>query len=300
MARVASIVQPYKNHRTNISIQNISKSLRELDRSVPSYPAPNEMSMIADDMLPPQVKLRRSLTSLLVNACRINLCLVALPSLLETGKDEDGILLQGRNAASDIVEQRRDRNCSYYDKSWGTRFALLSAGIYLMLDLICFQTTKSSQEIEDLHRKAAFTIETLERGSVNPREGAGILHRLIRISQAWPSHKPIDKNGLFHIMSLAARRESTKAEDHNMISADLIRHVENTELQMLGNQAPSTAGYEMLGEDHLFNMDSHFPVDFNAMGFDLFSQMPSDSLEWSANILPDILPGAYHNGSYSH
>lgn len=300
VARMASVFQPYKNRGAKITVENIRNSLQSLDRSLPAYLMSSEQLSISQDAISSQAKLQRSLMLLMLNACSINLCLSALPIILDLGDDRDDFLSRGRAAASNLIEQRRIENCTYFRKAWGPRMAILSAGIYLMLDLICFRRTKSAIEVQETHGKVAFVLQILESESGSWREVTNILHRLIRIFHALPEERVIAKSNLFHIMNLAAI--PAKETDENLIRtfATPPERSNRDPSHALGSQELMASENDMFGEYDLLNLDSHFSMEFSGIGFDLFQQVPDDSLDWSIDIMSTVLPESHSSGNYLH
>lgn len=298
VARMASVFQPYKNRGAKITIENIRNSLQGLDHSLPAYLISNEQLSISQDTLPSQIKLQRSLMLLMHNACSINLCLSALPMIIDLGDDQDDFLSRGRNAATSLVEQRKIENCSYFRKAWGPRMATLSAGIYLMLDLICFRRTKSAVDVKNTHGKVTCVLQILEAESGSWREVTNILHRLIRIFHALPEERVIAKSSLLHIMNLAAIPAKEAGEDLS-INLTPRERINLDSAHDLGSQALMISENDMFGEYGL-NLDSHFAMEFSGIGFDLFQQVPDDSLDWSIDIMSTVLPESHSNTDYIH
>jgi len=292
IARIASIVQPYRSCRTKVTIPSISTTLQELDdlaQSLPFHFISNTKPLPQDETIPLQAQIQRLLIVQMLEACRINICLAALPVILDTGEDCNKLLWRGRNAAINLVEQRRTESFSYFRKAWGPRAALLSAGIYLMLDLICFRSTKSMPEVENVLEMVTFVLQILDTSPKPSCDSARVLHRLIQISNSWPEARAVDKQSLVHIMGLAAtpvggvdnpsmRNPGVQFGQHGSESAQLLKQ----DQQILENR--------MFEGENLSILDAHFPLDFDGIALDFFQQVSDGSVDWSTIFPPDPLP----------
>jgi hypothetical protein len=142
----------------------IRRALRELN--LVTQMLPSHLSCVRHDEPPPQweemcpwIPIQRSLVTILLEVCRINLCISYLPQLLEAGQDNLELHECGLHAATNVVEIRRSDPSRNFKKFWGVPACTVAAGMFLALDLICLEANKSCSEIEEQQKSIEFCIQ---------------------------------------------------------------------------------------------------------------------------------------------
>lgn len=141
----------------------------------------------------------------LLEVCRLDLCLSCLPRLLETGEDKLGLQGYGLQAATRIVLLQRQNPSKVSKKFWGTTASLIAAGVFLILDLICFRSTKSDIQEAGQPETVNYCIQILEDAATSQVNGSIILKGLLHFYSVGLAGGVVDKHTLLRVMNLAAK-----------------------------------------------------------------------------------------------
>jgi hypothetical protein len=146
---VSNIARIIYTHGRNVknSLAGVRETLHKLHRISQGLPHHLQITEIANFVPPnehfPWTLIQRSSLDSLLQACRTNLCFSRLPHLLDTRDDEFSLQECGRQAAMRLVEIQQLTQTITANKLWGTTASLMAAGMFLLLDLICFKSSKS-------------------------------------------------------------------------------------------------------------------------------------------------------------
>lgn len=163
MVKIAYILHRHIKGIKLRSAMTIRRALHELNLVMQKLPAHlsrfghDELCLQWDDMFP-SIPIQRSLVRLLLEVSRINLCISHLPQPPETGQDNLDLHESGLQAATDFVEIRRRDPSKIFKKFWGVPVCTAAAGMFLALDLICFEAVKSPSEIEQQQENIDFAL----------------------------------------------------------------------------------------------------------------------------------------------
>ncbi|RDW69864.1 hypothetical protein BP6252_08884 [Coleophoma cylindrospora] len=290
--KIAFIVQLFRSRGMKISAERVRDTLQQLEdlsESLPSHLCPSEhLERFQQDLECPWIPIQRSFMVQLFEACRVSICIAALPGILDKGKDPLDIISRGRRAAVSVIAQRKTQLSRYFCQSWGPRAALLSAGIFLALDLICFGGAKSAFEVKELSEKLDFAIRLLQKGPQQISEGPAVLGRLLKVFHKATGGN-VDKQTLFAIMASAAVPESTVHGDGPGLATVPLESSQwsANDYNNAGLYTAPEFGDMVFGTGGVTGMESDVFMDFNGFTFDNCSNLSSEaSSEWLQNTLP--------------
>lgn len=186
----------------------VRETLRKLDRISQELPDHLQSSEIANFVPRNEnfqwIPIQRSALDGLLQACRISLCFSSLPHLLETGEDEFCLQESGRQAATRLVETQQWTQTNLGNKLWGTTASLIAAGMFLLLDLMCFKNSKSVIEVASQLETIHLSIHMLESASTSRIDGSAVLKRLLHLHNISFASQPLDSQTLLKIMRHAS------------------------------------------------------------------------------------------------
>lgn len=207
VARIASIVRPYRDRSIKFSAAAACKTLQALNslaQALPPHLSMDKDPRFAETTLFSWMEAQRSLVVMLLSVYRINVCLLALLETLETGEDSFDFRGCGRRAAITIVEHLRDQPVNFFSKLWGQRSCIFSAGVYLALDIICFRRTKNAADIESQMEKIHLALQMLQNMEGDANEGSEVLKRLLRVYHQWPVQQVVQRQTIIGILVFVA------------------------------------------------------------------------------------------------
>lgn len=268
-ANLASIVRPYRdcNKRTPaISAWKTLQALQLLEASLPAHLSKPLLEDVAiGRMQSSWVSTQRSLCIDLLQICRVSICLVALPEILETKQDEYDLKRFGRQAASILIDHRRYDSTPYFGRLWGPKRSIWAAGIYLALDLICFAREKSPQETEEQLQRITLVFEILSTESEQAQSQTQVLMRLLEIYNQSKNINLTGKDDLFHIMDSVASPDRVISNDGAYMAQNPLEHSGADATYMHSN-------LDQLLDVHAWGSDGFdSSMEFNEPTFDLFS-----------------------------
>ncbi|KAH7309983.1 hypothetical protein BKA65DRAFT_414326 [Rhexocercosporidium sp. MPI-PUGE-AT-0058] len=207
VARIASIVRPYRDRSVKYSVPgacNTLQALESLAQALPPHLSLDKDPWFSKTSLFPWIEAQRSLVIMLLSVCRINVCLLGLLETLETGDDPFDFRGCGRRAALKIVSHLQEQPVRFFSKMWGQRSCIFSAGVYLALDLICFRRSMSGTDIESQLAAINFTRQRLQEIDSNANEGPEVLKRLLCLFHQWPVQQVVQRQTIIGILVCVA------------------------------------------------------------------------------------------------
>lgn len=289
VARIATIVQPYRNRTCPVSVEAISKSIQDLDvmdQTLPPYLSAADGSTTSSKAMNNSwIETQRNLLLVLIESCRLTLCLAALPEILDTEGDAFNLQYIGRHAAIKIVEQRQKYPSAFFAKFWGPRVGMLSAGIYLILDLLCFRAKKSLSETERSLTNVSFALQLLKNGPERDQSGSQILERLLHLFNSSTADWCMNKQTLLGLMTFAGGASATQHERHPDEESP------HDPQWLPGAQGDIATQTTQVFDDGLLSQPNGIPeqgIDFDGFNFDLFQHMWEGGIDWSNNTLPIV------------
>lgn len=301
-AKMARILHNYCSTNAEVSDTRVPKAIQSIDlltRGLPRHLSQDLVFSQVEDAWPTWVHCQRSQTALLLNICRINLCISLLPQIVETKEDKFCLQRCGRHAANDILRTRQNDPVSYFKKFWGVRCSTLAAGIYLALDLICFAVEKSPAEIEEQLQSIDFCIEILQDGNEILKEGPLTLRRLVHIFHSWVPGQVVDGNTLLGVMKMAATPFNPSTTTVFGAGNELPFHFNwflNPTERESNNQTTGIPTYDNVGTEYystrgIGSTNMNYTMDFDGVDFDIGPSIPGMDVEWTGNTLFDLFPG---------
>ena len=184
LSRLAHVIHNNVRH-IKTSPASLFEALQQIKRISQNLPLHLQSSENAS--LPSKVEdidwivIQRNQLANLLEICRTDLCFSCLPQLLEIGRDKFNLQKRGLQAAIQLANLQ-ERNASInIQKFWGTTASIIAAGVFLILDLICFKNAKSNSEVVGQLKAIDTCIRFLQDGASAKFGGATILKRLLHL-----------------------------------------------------------------------------------------------------------------------
>ncbi|KAH8679513.1 hypothetical protein BGZ60DRAFT_400172 [Tricladium varicosporioides] len=286
-ANLASIVRPYRDSNKRTSATSAWKTLQALQLLEASLPMHLSKSLSEDMtigcMQSSWLSTQRSLCIDLLLICRVNICLAALPEILESKQDLYDLKRHGRQAATTLIDHRRHISTPYFVKLWGPRRSIFAAGIYLILDLICFAKEQTLQEVQEQVQRVGFVLQVLSVGFDQGQSQTQVLLKMLDIYNQLKNNDLEGKDDLFRVMDSIAspdrgvHNENYVAEESPGHSSTDSTHTHPDLVQLLDFHTWDNNGLNL-------------PIDFNDFAFDIFSQPPSTTSWWLSSQLSGFTP----------
>jgi hypothetical protein len=199
--------------------------------------------------------------------------------LLETGEDEFSLQDCGHQAATRLVQTQQWTQTSTGNKLWGTTASLMAAGMFLLLDLICFINSKSDTQVASQLETINLSIQMLEGASTSRIDGSVVLKRLLHAGQA------VDRQMLLAIMKHASipvvksvaldtvRGSHSNSSTQAKGLADPLEGIPNPSDNCMysGPATDQAFPFAVFGEP----FDAGFGMDLDYMNFDMEQILPS-------------------------
>lgn len=217
MARIAAMIRSQVTSVRDWTPAILQASFDDLDRVYDSFPIHLRCQNSADrpnhdlhdnNNEPYWNTLQRNLALNCVDSCRISLYVATIPQMLDT-------LEPTRHAdfSNGVPVARRILNRIYNNpnlrllKFWAANSAIISAGIFLALDIICFQQYRPATQVVEEKELVTLSFQMLEQSSAETRHGGLLVLR--RLSHLYEIVLPalfrkIDRNALARILRLVA------------------------------------------------------------------------------------------------
>lgn len=212
MARIAIMMRNHTRLIKDWTIDSVRSFFEELDSVSTLFPPHLSYHRQNDSGCDPAGEplwntVQRHLVFNCLDSWRINLFVAMIPHLLdESARSGHSILQDGILAAKRILRRRKRDPCRYFNKFWSSTCAVVTAGIYLALDLICFQKYRSSSEVAEEKEFVAFSYKLIELSSTEARHGALlVISRLVHLYEVVLSpSRPVNRGALAKIVRLVA------------------------------------------------------------------------------------------------
>jgi hypothetical protein len=151
--------------------------------------------------------LQRHLALNCVDSWRISLYVATMPHILNDHEPKHNALHDGILTAKRILHRRYNDPNLHFHKFWSVNSAVVSAGIFLALDLICFQRYRSTTQVTEQKDLITLSSKMLEQSSGQPRHGGLLVLR--RLSHLYETVLPafsheVDSSALARIVKLVA------------------------------------------------------------------------------------------------
>lgn len=217
MARIAAMIRSQVTSVRDWSPAILQASFEDLDRVFDSFPIHLRCHESADgpnhdlhdnDNEPYWNTLQRNLALNCVDSWRISLYVATIPQMLDTLEPT-----KHADFFNGVPVARRILHRIYYNpnlrllKFWAANSAVVSAGIFLALDIICFQQYRPATEVAEEKEMVTLSFKMLEQSSAETRHGGLLVLR--RLSHLYEIVLPalfrkIDRNALARILRLVA------------------------------------------------------------------------------------------------
>ncbi|KAJ5088268.1 hypothetical protein N7456_011884 [Penicillium angulare] len=205
MARAAAMI---RNHIASIkegSKSALQACFEELDNLHACFPPP--ANNVDDDELSWST-LQHNLALNCVDSWRLTLYVAMLPQLLEDSlPNSHQALDSGMLTAKQILQRTFTNTNPLFHKFWPVNSAMVSAGIFLALDLICFQAQRPKAQVAEQKDLVALSFELTEHSAAETRHsGLLVLQRLADLYETvLPMYtKRVDRSALARIVKLVA------------------------------------------------------------------------------------------------
>jgi hypothetical protein len=302
VSKIAFIIHAHGKTVSKSSQAGVRETLGKLDRVSQRLPKYLQSSERASPM--PQseyfcwILIQRSSLDSLLQACRINLCFSSLPHLLETGEDEFGLQECGRQAATRLIEVQQWAQTNTGKKLWGITASLMAAGMFLLLDLMCFRSSKSVDQLDNQLETIHVAIQMLQDASIARIDGSAILKRLLHLYNIGFASQAVDRQMLLAIMrhaSIPVVKPAALDTARNLQSSGSTQHLNRT-LNLPNSSVYSSATtHQPLSFppiDESFN--GSLGMDFDYINFDMEHVLPlvdfSEAELGIFDTLPDSQP----------
>ena len=291
LSKIANIIHTHSRSTFKASPKGVWEVLRKLDKISEGLPnhlksseIPNLGSQNNHSHMHWTLIQRGSLNSLL-QACRVNLCFSNLSRLLETGEDEFSLQDCGHQAATRLVETQQWTQTSTGNKLWGTTASLMAAGMFLLLDLICFINSKSDTQVASQLETINLSIQMLEGASTSRIDGSVVLKRLLHLQNIGFAGQAVDRQMLLAIMKHASipvvksvaldtvRGSHSNSSTQAKGLADPLEGIPNPSDNCMysGPATDQAFPFAAFGEP----FDAGFGMDLDYMNFDMEQILPS-------------------------
>lgn len=205
MARIATIARNNITPAKELSPGALQACFEEVDNVCACFPpAPNDSTH--DDPLWNTIQHNLALNC--VESWRLALYVAMLPKVLDDSSPSSHTALDpGIITAKQILQRTYTNSNPVYHKFWSVNSAVVSAGIFLALDLICFQRQRSPIQISEQKDLVALSLRMIEQSIAETRhDGILVLRRLTHLYETVrPAYMSrVDRSVLAKIVRLVA------------------------------------------------------------------------------------------------
>ncbi|KAJ5999997.1 hypothetical protein N7481_000406 [Penicillium waksmanii] len=205
MARVATMARNNITPAKELSPGALQACFEEVDNVRACFPPPPNDS-IHDDPLWNTIQYNLALNC--VESWRLALYVAMLPKVLDDSSPSSHTVLDpGIIIAKQILQRTYNNSNPVYHKFWSVNSAVASAGIFLALDLICFQRRRSPIQVSEQKDLVALSLKMVEQSIAETRhDGILVLRRLTHLyDTVRPAYMSrVDRNVLAKIVRLVA------------------------------------------------------------------------------------------------
>jgi hypothetical protein len=217
MARIAAMIRSQVTSVKDLSPAILQASFEELDRVLDSFPIHLRYQEPADrpnhDLHDNNNELywntlQRNLALNCIDSWRISLHVATIPQMLDTlDPTKHADFSNGVPVARRILHRIYNNPNLCLLKFWAANSAIVSAGIFLAFDIICFQQYRPASEVAEEKEMVTLSFRMLEQSSAETRHGGLLVLR--RLSHLYEIVLPalfrkIDRNALARILRLVA------------------------------------------------------------------------------------------------
>ncbi|KAF3398309.1 hypothetical protein F1880_005736 [Penicillium rolfsii] len=217
MARIAAMIRIQVTSVRDWTPAILQASFEDLDRVLDSFPihlrcyesADGARNDLHDNNSEPYWNtLQRNLALNCVDSWRISLYVATIPQMLDLiDPTKHADFPNGVPLARRILHRIYKNPNLRLLKFWAVNSAIVSAGIFLALDIICFQKYRSASEVAEEKELVTLSFQMLEQSSAETRHGGILVLR--RLSHLYEIVLPalfrkIDRNALARILKLVA------------------------------------------------------------------------------------------------
>lgn len=216
MARIAAMIRIHVSSTKEWSSGALKAIFEELDIVCASFPPHLRDTESINDSIydlhdpsnePYWNTLQRHLALNCVDSWRISLYVATMPQILNDPEPKYKTLHDGILTAKRILHRRYNDPNLQFHKFWSVNSAVVSAGIFLALDLICFQQYRPTAQVTEQKDLVALSSRMLEQSSGQARHGGLlVLRRLTHLYEIMlPSFSyEVNSSALARIVRLVA------------------------------------------------------------------------------------------------
>jgi hypothetical protein len=217
MARIAAMIRSQVTSVKDWSPAILQASFEDLDHVLDSFPIHLRCHESADRLNrdlhdnnnePYWNTLQRNLALNCVDSLRISLYVATIPQMLDIpDPTKHADFSNGVPVARRILHRIYNNPDLRLLKFWAANSAIISAGIFLALDILCFQQYRLANEVAEEKEMVTLSFKMLEQSSAETRHGGLLVLR--RLSHLYEIVLPalfrkIDRNALARILRLVA------------------------------------------------------------------------------------------------
>ena len=272
LSKVAKVIHAHSKIG-KASAASAREALRKLDQITSGLPShlksTKEANLLQPNQRPAWVIIQRLALSNLLRACRINLCFSCLPRLLQTGQDEFCLQDSGREAATELVEAQHWDQTKVGNKLWGTTASIMAAGMFLLLDLICFKESKTLEQVANQLATVHLSVQLLQDAATSKIDGSAVLKRLLHMYNIRFASQAVDRQMLLTIMkqaSVPAELGNPTMQQDYQVSQSFQQSISEVDL-----------GFSFPAMEEPFQGEPGINLDY--MHFDMEQVLPSIDLE---------------------
>jgi hypothetical protein len=205
MARVATMFRNNVTPIKELSPEALQSCFEELDKVCACFPSPANNSNYDE---PPWNTIQNNLALNCVESWRLALYVAMLPKVLDDSSPTSHTDLDpGIATAKEILQRTYTNSNPVFHKFWSVNSAVVSAGIFLALDLICFQRQRSPVELSEQKDMVALSLQLIEHSIAETRHDAILVLR--RLTHLYETVRPaymskVDRSVLARIVKLVA------------------------------------------------------------------------------------------------
>lgn len=204
MARIATVARNHITPARDLSPGALQACFEELDNIYDCFPPANDP--VNEGPLGDTIQHNLALNC--VDSWRLALYVAMLPKVLDDSSPSSHTALDpGIIIAKQILQRTYTNSNPVYPKFWSVNSAVVSAGMFLALDLICFQRQRSAIQVSEQKYLVAMSLKLIEQSIAETRhDGMLVLRRLMHIYETvHPEYMSrVDRSVLARIVRLVA------------------------------------------------------------------------------------------------
>jgi uncharacterized membrane protein YbaN (DUF454 family) len=154
-------------------------------------------------------------------------------------------------------------------KLWGITASLMAAGMFLLLDLICFKSSKSVDQLATQLGTIHLAIQMLQDASTSRIDGSAVLKRLLHLYNIGFASQAVDRQMLLTIMRHASIPVVKSAAPNTIGSSQSSGSVQHPDENI---NIPKSSVYSFPAIDESF--DGGLGMDLDYINFDMEHVLP--------------------------